>query len=101
MVAGARRWSRRHKGLPARQRNSSILASARQLQAHVRRRRHGRFAIQLDKNETKYPPTMVTTAKGRDHVWSHGGPYPSVVIHVNTRMIPIVTPTSPTFTIRP
>src|SRR6266436_486011 len=99
MPAGTGRLSRRQKGSPGRQRDSSLLVSARQLQALVRRRYHWRFAIQLDKNETKYPPTMVTTAKGRDQVWSHGGPYPSVVIHVNTRrMIPIVTPTSPTFT---
>src|SRR6266702_5224096 len=37
MPAGARSWSRRQKGWPARQRNSSLLVSARQLQAHVRR----------------------------------------------------------------
>src|SRR5204862_4389631 len=35
--AGARRRGGRNKGWPARQRNSSLLASARQLQAHVRR----------------------------------------------------------------
>src|SRR5438105_14526249 len=32
-------WSRRNKGSPARQRNSSLLVSARQLQALVRRLR--------------------------------------------------------------
>src|SRR2546429_5262115 len=37
MPAGARRWRRRENGWPARQRNSSLLASARQLQALVRR----------------------------------------------------------------
>src|SRR6266568_3041458 len=36
MPAGARRWSGRRKGSPARQRNSSLLVSARQLQALVR-----------------------------------------------------------------
>src|SRR2546426_12150545 len=36
MAGGARRWSGRQKGKPARQRNSSLLVSARQLQAHVR-----------------------------------------------------------------
>src|SRR5438046_8239701 len=35
MPAGARRWSRRQKGWLPRQRNSSLLASARQLQALV------------------------------------------------------------------
>src|SRR5205807_3534655 len=42
MTAGARRWSRRQKGTPARQRNSSH-KSARQLQALVRQHgfRHG------------------------------------------------------------
>src|SRR5438046_2498746 len=37
MAAGARRRSGRKKGPPARQRNSSLLVSARQLQAPVRR----------------------------------------------------------------
>src|SRR5437899_12239340 len=37
MAAGTRRWSGREKGWPARQRNSSLLVSARQLQALVRR----------------------------------------------------------------
>src|SRR6266571_545526 len=36
MPAGARQWSGREKGWPARQRNSSLLVSARQLQALVR-----------------------------------------------------------------
>src|SRR2546428_702072 len=36
MPAGARRWSGKKKGWPARQHNSSIPVSARQLQAHVR-----------------------------------------------------------------
>src|SRR2546426_12742790 len=36
MAGGARRWSGRQKGKPASQRNSSLLVSARQLQAHVR-----------------------------------------------------------------
>src|SRR6266480_452570 len=36
MVAGVRRWSGRQRGSPARQRNSSLLGSARQLQALVR-----------------------------------------------------------------
>src|SRR5207248_10595418 len=36
MAAGARRWRRREKGSRARQRNSSLLVSARQLQALVR-----------------------------------------------------------------
>src|SRR6266516_2050482 len=35
--AGARRWSGRQKGSPAKQRNSSLLVSARQVQALVRR----------------------------------------------------------------
>src|SRR6059058_311231 len=38
MAAGARRWRRREKGSRARQRNSSLLESARQLQALVRQR---------------------------------------------------------------
>src|SRR5437867_7534067 len=38
MPVGVRRWSDRQKGLQARQRNSSLLVSARQLQALVRRR---------------------------------------------------------------
>src|SRR5260221_14501704 len=38
MPAGARRWRRREKGSRARQRNSSLLVCARQLQALVRRR---------------------------------------------------------------
>src|ERR1041385_1562903 len=37
MPAGARRRGGRQRGWPARQRNSSLLVSARQLQAHVRR----------------------------------------------------------------
>src|SRR5881396_2236656 len=37
MPAAARRWSGRQKGSPARQRNSSLLVGARQLQALVRR----------------------------------------------------------------
>src|SRR5437879_5081876 len=37
MAAGARRRSGKQKGSPARQRNSSLLVSARQLQALVRR----------------------------------------------------------------
>src|SRR2546430_16350851 len=37
MAAGARRWRRREKGSRARQRNSSLLVSARQVQALVRR----------------------------------------------------------------
>src|SRR5438876_8359770 len=41
MAAGARRGSGRQKGSPARQRNSSLLVSARQLQALVRRRQRG------------------------------------------------------------
>src|SRR2546425_831375 len=36
MLAGARRWSGRQRGSPARQRNSSLVVSARQLQALVR-----------------------------------------------------------------
>src|SRR6266513_183258 len=40
MPAGARRWSGREKGSLARQRNSSLLVSARQLQALVRRPVH-------------------------------------------------------------
>src|SRR5947207_11368245 len=42
MAAGARRWSRIQKGSPARQRDSSLLGSARQLQALVRPR-HARW----------------------------------------------------------
>src|SRR5438067_13579215 len=42
MRAGARRRSGRHKGWPARQRNSSLLASARQLQALVRLRQRNK-----------------------------------------------------------
>src|SRR6266480_3257145 len=38
MLGGARWWSGRQKGKLARQHNSSLLVSARQLQAHVRRR---------------------------------------------------------------
>src|SRR6266571_74274 len=38
MPAGARRWSGRQKGWLARQRNSSLLVRARQLQALVRQR---------------------------------------------------------------
>src|SRR2546427_1885203 len=38
MPGGARRWSGRQKGWPARQRHSSLLVSARQLQALVRQR---------------------------------------------------------------
>src|SRR5256712_6862299 len=37
MAAGTRRWSGREKGWPARQRNSSLLVSARRLQALVPR----------------------------------------------------------------
>src|SRR3989449_9342842 len=37
MAAGTRRWSGREKGWPARQRNSSLLVSARRLQALVTR----------------------------------------------------------------
>src|SRR6266487_205400 len=37
MLTGASRRSGRQRGKPARQRNSSLLESARQLQAHVRR----------------------------------------------------------------
>src|SRR5881628_474733 len=39
MGAGARQWGGRQKGWAARQRNSSLLVSARQLQALVRPRR--------------------------------------------------------------
>src|SRR2546430_10867985 len=47
--AGAGRWSGREKGWPARQRNSSLLVSARQLQAHVRQAplRHAEALHQL------------------------------------------------------
>src|SRR5437762_9843525 len=46
MAAGARRWRRREKGSRARQRNSSLLASARQLQALVRPRSARHFRMQ-------------------------------------------------------
>src|SRR6266576_1954703 len=46
MSAGARRCSGRNKGWPARQHNSSLLVSARQLQALVRQR-HGLGAREL------------------------------------------------------
>src|SRR5260370_37550261 len=46
MPAGARRWSGRQRGQPARQRNSSLLVSARQLQALVRRRAALRLEVQ-------------------------------------------------------
>src|SRR2546425_1026729 len=39
MVAGARRWSGRQRGWPESQRHSSLLVSARQLQALVRHQR--------------------------------------------------------------
>src|SRR5437867_10084031 len=47
MQAGARRRSGRQKGWPARQRNSSLLESARQLQALVRQRGHVSELVRL------------------------------------------------------
>src|SRR6266487_7136394 len=48
MPGGARRWSGRQRGWVARQRNSSLLLSARQLQALVRPRPLRRFPCQLE-----------------------------------------------------
>src|SRR5437868_2669718 len=48
MPAGARSWSRRQRGQPARQHNSSLLVSARQLQALVRPRPLRRLPCQLE-----------------------------------------------------
>src|SRR6266853_250578 len=58
MRAGARRWSGRQKGWPARQRNSSLLVSARQLQAHVRQRADHQIPQPTTVSRTQLPDCL-------------------------------------------
>src|SRR5438046_2411327 len=63
MAAGARRWSGRHKGWPARQRNSSLLVSARQLQALVRQHLPSdESGYRAGRRQSVAAPTNATTA---------------------------------------
>src|SRR5437764_3076347 len=76
MAAGARRWTRREKGSRARQRNSSLLASARQLQALVRqhaRTCHSVSAARAIERSPKYARTTVPVTKNANAKMSTRG----------------------------
>src|SRR6266568_4302051 len=69
MPGGARRSSGRQRGSPARQRNSSLLVSARQLQALVRQHHD-----QRPSNDE--PPILYKRRPGRALRWLEAKPRP-------------------------